>query len=239
MEWIVELSGDPSDLDELSKVFTTPDILIQKDGEKSLLKSETFRSCESSVEVKKIASEILHLLTAGIKLSLDARKKLDIDGILQIDDDGKRHYFVEISETVCMRCSVSGEIIHADGTREEFHQGDPIPKWVKIAHNDAKVAKVFNFIVADFNSWYTLYKILEVLEEDHFKPIMRGGCYKSMADNFTHTADCYKTTGIDARHAKEIQTPPKNPMSLSEAKSFIKMLLHEWLREKEIQLPKK
>jgi hypothetical protein len=57
-----------------------------------------------------------------------------------------------------------------------------------------------------------------------------------MADNFTHTANSYKTTGIDTHHAKEIQTPPKNPMSLLEAKSFIKMLLHEWLRENELTL---
>lgn len=233
MEWIIQLSGDSSDLEELSKVFTTPDLCIQKDGENFLLKSENFRFCASSDDVKKIASELLHHLTAGIKLSLDARKKLDIDGILQIDDDGKRHFFVDVSETMHMRCSVSGEIIHADGTRETFHQADPIPGWIKIAHKDAKVAKAFNFVVADFNSWYNLYKILEVLEEDRFKPIMRGGHYKKMADNFTHTADCYKTTGIDARHAKEIQTPPKKPMSLSEAKSFIKMLLHEWLSEKE------
>ena len=35
---------------------------------------------------------------------------------------------------------------------------------------------------------------------------MRGGRYKKMADNFTHTAD-YKTTGIDARHAKDILDP--------------------------------
>jgi len=235
MEWKVQLSGDTSDLEELSKVFTTPDLCIQKDGTTFLLTTEKFGSCSSSDDVKKIATQILNVLTAGIKLSLDARKKLDIDGILQIGDDRKRHYFVEVSETVCMRCSVSGEIIHADGTREEFHQADPLPKWLKIALHDGKVAKVFAFINTDFNSWYTLYKILEVLEEDHFKPIMRGGQYKRMADDFTKTANSYAMAGIDARHATERPHPlPKNPMSLSEAKSFIKMLLHEWLREKEL-----
>jgi hypothetical protein len=236
MEWIVDLSGDTSDLDELSKVFTSPDLCIQKDGEKFQLKSTNFNLCESSNDVKKNASEILCLLTAGIKMSLDARKKLDIDSILQVGDDGLKHYFVEASITVSSRCSGSGEIIHQDGTKEYFHQADPIPQWIKIAQTDAKVEKAFQFISADFNSWYTLYKILEVLEEDHFNPIMRGGHYKKMVDNFTHTADCYKTIGLDARHAKEIKTPPTNPMSLSEAKSFIKMLLHEWLREKESKL---
>jgi hypothetical protein len=236
MEWIVELSGDPSDLDELSKVFTTPELCIKKEGDKFLLRTTNFESCASSVEIKKIASEILHDLTAGIKLSLDARKKLDIEGIVQIGDDGLRHHFIDLSATAVTRCSASGRLTLSDGTIEEFHQADPIPKWIKIAHKDTKVVKAFNFVVADFNSWYTLYKILEVLKEDHFKPIMRGGRYKKMADNFTHTANCYKTTGIDARHATEIQTPPKNPMSLSEAKSFIKMLLHEWLREKELTL---
>ena len=42
MEWIIQLSGDSSDLEELSKVFTSPDLCIQKDGENFLLKSENF-----------------------------------------------------------------------------------------------------------------------------------------------------------------------------------------------------
>jgi hypothetical protein len=237
MEWIVELSGDTNDLDELSKVFTTPELCIKKDGDKFHLISTNFESCASSMEVKKIASEILHHLTAGIKLSLDARKKLDVDGILQIGDDGLRHHYIDLSATALTRCSASGRLNLSDGTWEAFHQADPIPKWIQIARHDAKVAKAFNFICADFNSWYTLYKILEVLEEDHFKPIMRGGRYKKMANDFTKAANSYTMTGLDARHATERNhPPPKNSMSLSEAKSFIKMLLHEWLREKELAL---
>ena len=238
MEWMVELSGDPSDLDELSKVFTTPELSIKKEGDKFLLRTTNFESCASSVEIKKIASEIVHDLTAGIKLSLDARKKLDIDGIVQIGDDGLRHHFIDLSGTAVARCSASGRLNLSDGTREVFHQADPIPRWIKIAHKDAKVAKAFDFICADFNSWGTLYKILEVLEEDHFKPIMRRGRYKEMANDFTNAANSYTMTGLDARHATErTPTPPKNPMSLSEARSFIKMLLHEWLKEKEKIIP--
>jgi hypothetical protein len=238
MEWMVELSGDPSDLDELSKVFTSPELCIQKDGENFLLKSDDFRSCVSSDDVKKIASEILNNITAGIKLSLDARKKIDIAGIIQIRDDGGRICSIEVSSEVIIGPVLTTiGVIHADGTREEFNPADPIPRWIKIAHKDAKVAKAFKFIVADFNSWYSLYKILEVLEEDNFKPIMRKGRYRNKVRIFKHTADCYETTGIDARHAHlNEKAPPKNPMSLSEAKSFIKMLLHEWLREKESKL---
>jgi len=237
MEWIIQLSGDENDLNELSKVFTSPDLSIKKEKDGYLLRSTQFSECYSHEEVTKITSEILPLLSAGIKLSLDARKQLEVDGIIQIGEDNLRHYFLTVSCGIGLRCLVNGEITHIDGTREDFHQADPIPNWIKIAQKDTKVAKAFNFICADFNSWYNLYKILEVIEEDQFKPIMRGGRYKKMADNFTHTANSYKITGLDARHAKESQKPPKNPMSLSEAKSFIKMLLHEWLKEKEKIIP--
>ena len=30
MEWVVQLSGDSSDLEELSKVFTTPELCISQ-----------------------------------------------------------------------------------------------------------------------------------------------------------------------------------------------------------------
>ena len=230
MEWMIELSGDPSDLDKLSKVFTTPELCIQKDGENFLLKSEDYESCVSSDDVKNIASEILNNLNAGIALSLDSQKKIDIAGIIQIGDDGRRHCFIEISSSYL----TLGPTLLMIG--ENIHPADPIPRWIKIAHKDAKVAKAFNFIVADFNSWNSLYKILEVLKEDQFKLVRNGSCHENKISDFKRTANCYETIGIDARHAKENQAPPKNPMSLSQAKSFIKMLLHEWLREKESKL---
>jgi hypothetical protein len=237
MEWVVQLSGDSGDLEELSKVFTTPELCISKDKDNFLLKSEEFRSCSSPDEVRKISADILTSMNAGILLSLDARKKLENDGILQIDDAGHKHYFLKASVSAHMRCSASMSILHADGTEEVFHPADPVQAWIKIAATDAKVTKAFSFINNDFNSWYGLYKVLEVLEEDHFGPVMRGGKYKKMADEFTKTANSFTTTGIDARHATERAHPiPKKPMTLSEAKSFFKMLLQEWLREKESRL---
>jgi len=170
---------------------------------------------------------------------LDARKNIDIENIVQIDDEGKRLYFKALSASACIRCSASATL-QIDGTSQEvFPQAHPIAKWIAVAHNDARVAKAFDLISADFNSLHSLYKILEVMEEDNFKPIMRGGRYKKMVGNFTHTADCYQTTGIDARHAKDLKHPPKNPMTRPEAKSFIIMLLQEWLREKETELNKR
>jgi hypothetical protein len=52
MEWVVQLSGDSGDLEELSKVFTTPELCISKDKDNFLLKSEEFRSCSSPDELR-------------------------------------------------------------------------------------------------------------------------------------------------------------------------------------------
>ena len=84
-------------------------------------------------------------------------------------------------------------------------------------------------------SWGTLYKILEVLEEDQFPPIMRRGKYKKTANLLTHMADSHLAVGFNARHLHERFKPPKKPMTLSEAQTFVKLVLTEWLKEKELQ----
>ena len=61
---------------------------------------------------------------------------------------------------------------------------------------------------------------------------MRKGGHKEEADNFTRTANSSKILGSKSRHAKKDNAIVKNPMSLSEAQSFIKMLIQEWLDEK-------
>lgn len=77
------------------------------------------------------------------------------------------------------------------------------------------------------------FKVIEILQEDNFAPIMRNGMYRAKADRLTETANSYKAILEEARHAKNSIPLPKNPMEFLEAKSFVKMILYEWLKQKE------
>jgi hypothetical protein len=238
MDWIVNITGDETDLQELAKVWNQPDLTIEKENEGYILKSSHFTSLSSDQEVREKANELLIPLNAGIKLTLGALKPIEIAHTTQIMPDGKKMAFVMAYAVVHHRAFASAVLTKIDGTIEIENPADPVIPIFTLAQKNPQVAKMCQYINLDLNSWFTLYNILEILEEDGFKSIKRGGNHKKKADAFTQTADNYRVLGVKARHAKEltkkkrkIEIPP-NPMNLSEAQDFIKMLIREWLEEK-------
>jgi hypothetical protein len=236
-DWVVILRGDARDLEDLSKVFTTPDLTIKKVVEKDYqfysLTTPQFTPVSPYKFVKDESEKITEKLTALIKLHWDSRKPIEIDCIRQYQSDGKIAVFLEGKCSASSRGRASLQIVKKDGSVEISDPADPLRTLMKIAQKDAKVAKAFHFFSIVSNPWYDFPKILEIMEEDQFKPIMRGGIHRKKAKKLTATANCELAIGSEARHAKESIPRPKDPMSLSEARSFIKMLLHEWLKEKE------
>jgi hypothetical protein len=240
MDWVVALTGDEIDLQELSKVWNCPELTIEKDTTSYVLKSTSFDSLTSDQEIRERAGELLIPINAGIKLELGASKQIEIAHTRLINPDGSKIAYVMCYDVLSVR-AFSGTEISKNGKKEIRNPADPIVTLFNIAQNDSQVAKICQYINLDLNSWFTLYNILEILEEDKFGPIMRGGHHKEKVDNFTETADNYRALGVKSRHAKEktkngIIELPKNPMSLSEAQNFIKLLIHEWLDTKKHNL---
>ncbi len=82
-------------------------------------------------------------------------------------------------------------------------------------------------------SWSNLYKVFEIIESDiGDKYITYGWATKKDAERFTRTANSRLAIGDDARHGHKKFAPPKNPMSLYEAKSLIRNILINWIRSK-------
>lgn len=243
MEWIIVLKGDEHDLEDLSKVYYSPDLTIKKVLEKDhsyySLTSTQFSRSLPYLSVKKIAQNLAKDFTAATILLRNSKKPIEVEYITQVDETGKKSIFLEatISATSSMHATLS--VGKSDGSIEVHNAAEPIVLWLKIKQNDKNVVKVFKYINHDFDSWFTLYNILETLEEDNFKPIMRGGDYRAEADRFFATASNYQTLGEKSRHAKEFTKkkkridPLENPMTLSEAQEFIKLLVKEWLKTKE------
>lgn len=238
MDWIVTITGDETDLQELAKVWNQPDLTIEKENERYILKSSHFTSLSTDHEVREKANELLIPLNAGIKLTLGALKPIEIAHTTQIMPDGKKMAYVLGYAVIKHRAFASITLTRSDGSTETKNPADPVVFLYEQAQSDPQVAKMCQYINLDLNSWFTLYNILEILEEDGFKPIKRGGKHKKKADAFTQTADNYLVLGVNSRHAKELTKKkkkieiPLNPMTLSGAQDFIKMLILEWLEEK-------
>lgn len=235
MEWVVTLSGNAHVLEELSKVFNTPDTCIQRDNEHFVLKSRDWVDFTSCEQVRDHTNEILASLNGAAKLSLGSHSSITIGSISKIHNDGSRHTYVSVKFVAApATITISARITRADGTIEEFHPADPVVTWMDLSQRDANVKRALYLIENDFETWYGLYKVYEVIREDVGDIPGKGWCAQAELKRFTQTANSPEAIGVGARHGKKIPAPP-DPMSLSSAKAFIKNLIYEWFKEKQIQ----
>lgn len=243
MTWEIEITGDKSDLENLSKMTKNEDLCIVQENEHFILKSKDFDVLSDHDEVKTKAIELLKLVSAYAKLVLDSRKAIELESIYWMNEKGNRKEFFEDTCVTYIICKDSFEITHSDGTVEAYNEEMPVVNCMKIAQRDNRVKKALNQINRDFNSWDSYYKIIEILEEDQFTPIRKKskkineGKYWQIANKITEIANSYPDILLEARHAKG-EPKDKNfslhpTMTLSEAKKWIKIFLQEWLNEKE------
>ncbi len=233
MYWRVRLEGDRDDLNDLSKIFTNSELTIKENEGNFFLYSDSFNKLKESSQVEERGKEFLLIINAGLKITSNYLQLVKIVGVELLDTKGKAiNTFVHVSSTVGVRAKARAKITKNDGTVIEDNPFESLLRWQRIAQTDSLVARAFYLISNDFDTWFSLYKLLEILEEDGFEPIGRKGKYRNEADRFSQTAQSYSALGLDARHIKsKFEAPPK-PMTHSEAKSFIRFLVGEWLKTK-------
>lgn len=232
MEWFVSIIGDSNDLDELSKSLKSPELSISYDGESYILKTDEFNSLDDAEKVRNRAVEIISLINGAAGLTLGIRTPIEVSHVVKLNDEGTRNVSVDISNTMTVRDSISMSIHRDDGTIEKIHQCDPIPNWLSTAKKDNSVAKALRLFGSGAYDWVNLYRIYEVIEDDMggLKNIVKEGWVtEKMIKHFKHTANSPGAIGDDSRHGTESTTPPRDPMLLSEAKSFVMTLFRNWL----------
>jgi hypothetical protein len=239
MEWKVCLSGDEFDLSELSKSFCGPGLAIVREEERFVLKSSRFSELNDAEAIRHDAARIVVLLDGGARLALGARRPITLGGgIERINDDGSRDAFAfpDTLRLAVRALAPSVRVTHSDGTEQEFNPADPVVGWVKAGLGSETVARVLGLFASKPLDWVNLYRILEVVESDMggLKSIaQQGWATRAGLRRFKRSANSPSAIGDDARHGKEPTQPAADPMTLSEARSFIETILHNWLRTKQ------
>ena len=231
MDWIVALKGDEIDLQELAKVWNSPELTIEKGVTSYILKSTHFVSLTSNEEVREKANELLIPINAGIKFLLGATKPIQIAHTTQIYPNGAKMSYQLCYKVLPLRAACSGETVTIDGKKEIQNPADDIIYLSKIAQSDCQVTKVCQYINQDFDDRGNLYKIYEVIYKDGFTPLQRKGKYEKKAEIFRRTINNPSSSGLNSRHAMD-DAPPEIPMTQSELKDFIRMVIQEWLETK-------
>jgi hypothetical protein len=116
--------------------------------------------------------------------------------------------------------------------------GHPVPSpppvattYLSLATTNPDAAEVLEFLAKPGGpSFSDLYKILEIVEHTgHSKAAMQSaGISKATMTRFTRTANHQAVSGSESRHARLSERPPKNPMTIDEARTTMRQLVTEW-----------
>ena len=236
-EWAVELKGDKFDLEELPKEFHSPDLLVVREGDRYLLRSDQFACYSSESDIYSRAVILLERINGTMKIRMSNFINVGIEALISIDDQGvpHRHYRLHLEGghirikggAITLLVSPQGETV---GTPESSSM-IPMP-WAMIADKDTSVSKVLRLFAQDL-SWANLYKISEVVHEDQGDKIVdKGWARLEDIKDFKATANSYRAIGEEARHTREKEPAPQNPMTLNEAQVLIRAVVEKWLQEK-------
>jgi hypothetical protein len=240
VKWEVDIIGDPADLRMLSEAMRGGDTSICEREGAFVLRSTQFDSFQDANDVRAHTQEIVTFLSGYSRLVLGAHKPIKMGSVVMVRDDGTKNVFVQLEPlTIRARVSLASvSVTRADGTVEHYGPADSVKDWLEAAGQDPAVAKALRLRNADGLSWVELYRIYEVVEGDVGRShIVASGWVKdSEIRRFKHTANSVGACGDQARHGKESTQPPKNPMSLSQAKSLIDRLLKAWIGSKALSM---
>jgi len=226
MEWMFELNGDISFLEELSKYFTSKEIFIIKKDNRYFLKSDCFNNLKYDYEARNKAEYLIKSINGAAEFILYRKKPIKIYQTIKINDDGSKNFIYSIP------CSIN--IIPKMKKSTINERKNCLKEWVIKSIEDDKIAILFEFICSESNKWYLLYKRLELVQVDlggETKLINKNWVPENEIKLFKHTANCYKAISIEARHYN-INKPPPNPMTYSDAKKLIDKINLKWLEEK-------
>lgn len=240
--WEVQIQGNLSDLDHLARHFETGLMRITRDerDDSFLYQSDAFTSCATSEEVLQICEGEFAVLSGVLKFVRGSRELLRTGAVYKRHPNGSRDVFVHIHDSINVRVEM-GEVTVTvtDVEGNIINRPSPPPRTVSIsalAARDEAVGKVMRLIAApDANTWVSLYRMHEVIESD-----IGGECslkktgWGSMSDlkRFKRSANSVTVAGDKARHGKEHEVPPANPMIIGEAEAYVNYVLHAWLASK-------
>lgn len=240
--WQVPVQGWSSDLEHLARHFASTPYRVSKDERDGgfLYESDSFAACQTSEEVLKLANDELCVLSGVLKMMRDSPEPLRAGAVYRRNAAGGRDIFVHIQETLQLRAElgeVTVTVTDADGN--VITRPAPPPSTVTIAQlaaTDSSVAKAMRLLAApDHKSWVGMYRIHEVIEADvGSENALKKRGWGSAQDlkRFKHSANSVTIAGDSARHGKEVEQPPKHPMSVDEAAAYLNYVLQSWLSSK-------
>lgn len=239
--WEVSVQGRDSDLRHLARHLTSPPMVIaQSDSDQAyVLQLDAFSACKDSTEVLELAERQLGILSGILKLERNSPDAIRAGAVFRRRNEG-RDVFVHVRDTLRINVEMGESLVtvtDANGNVLSKPEAPaPVVRIAELCAEDSSVEKVMRLLAAsDAKGWVGLYRIYEVVESDvGSEAALQAQAWGAGSDlkRFKRSANSVTVAGDEARHGKEWQVPPPNPMSLEEAGAYVEQLVRSWLTGK-------
>jgi hypothetical protein len=248
MRWRVAISGLPDNVRLLSEIVDPLGIsLVEVEGENFLV-GDLFEAEESHSAVHNLALR-LELIASEIERDDPAARCGFKSGpIFEYLADGswRKHAFVTLAAHASARATASATLtvgsspalsederarLEQQRQEQEFQAlcQRTIPRFVAAFHSE-RVRQVQQLLRGELDP-LTLGHIAELIEDD------LGGATRDLVSErqwtrFQRSINHPDVFGVNARHIVSKVTPPPDPMTLFEARAFIRELANQWTNRK-------
>ena len=227
--WLVEINGDPFDVDEFPFWFPNGDAYAIAENGKFFLTGELFDALTEPSQVHETAEQIADEYFAVICLLQHGLKKPSIGNVFRETDDGVRHGFAILSGVASGRSKARGTLTVA-GEQEAKSKPTQAQELLAASRSNRHLQVAVSLVAIPGATWPHLYRSLEEIEHCLGKKVNEAGlCSGNQRERFTRTANSAEASERDARHRLGKFDPPQDPMPLQEARRFISQVLRSAL----------
>src|SRR5215207_384858 len=234
-EWWVRLKGHAFDLEELSDQFRSPERNVTKDEDGHYyMRSTDFNSVADDQAVRERALELVELMNRAAKFHAgDGYRPVELDVVIQTDEEGNRRQYVTVTDSIEARSRVSANltVIREGESPDTPRLPSEAESMAILAEQNPRLADALRYFAR--GDWVNLYKAWEVVGDAAGGAraiIANGWADRTEQGRFTGTAQSKDELCDDARRASEKYKVPKNPMTLDEARAFVKSVIEAWAK---------
>jgi len=224
--WLLKLKGEVADLEEFPHWFPSGDPFSFREDQAFYLSSPRLDVLQDSRRVQDVGTSILEEAAAVVSLIWPGLEAPTIEHLVHESDDGTRslHYTLKI---------VSSTLRIKAGSRRgaPLKAGRTDAQWFHAISQSSSSLRTALLLWADpARTWPRLYRVLEELEQHISLDADKAGlCRVEDRRRFMRSANTAAVAGKDARHADGRFQAPKDPMSLQDAVSFVRAVIHAYL----------
>lgn len=215
------LTGHVFDLQDLADLLPSGDVRVIRSGDEFYLTATELDNPPLGAVIPDVAGKVLARINGLARARIPDFGPVRLSG--RYSGDGTAFGYLFSSEPAVRmegrgRLRVGGV---AAGT-----------SYLELAARNRDVAEALEIMGRpERPNFAQLYRVYEIIEHaGALRAAMQSAAVPETSRTlFTRTANHPAASGADARHARSRQAPPRNPMTIEEARTMISQLLAAWM----------